>query len=124
MSALAELALRADPSPIPILEISERRAIPLHVLEQLFAALRRAGILRSQRGVKGGYAFLRPAREVTVLDVVECVDGPVRAAVGPAPAPDVWADACGALAEVLAAVTIADIVEREASATDALMFHI
>ena len=126
VSALTELARRADPAPVPILEIADSRGIPLHVLEQLFSALRRIGILRSQRGVKGGYTFLRPAREVTVLDVVECIDGPLRPAPvsGDGAGPELWRDARSALADVLGAVTIADMVEREAREAGALMFHI
>ena len=62
VSALAELARRAEPAPVPILEIAEGCHIPLHVLEQLFSSLRRSGILKSQRGVKGGYSFLRNPR--------------------------------------------------------------
>jgi Rrf2 family transcriptional regulator, cysteine metabolism repressor len=126
VSALAELARRADPAPVPILEIAESRAIPLHVLEQLFSSLRRSGILKSQRGVKGGYSFNRPPRDVTVLDVVECVDGPLRPRNDtPADAAEgLWNDAQTSLADVLGAVTIAEMVEREARHAGALMFHI
>ena len=126
MSALTELARRAEPSPIPILEIAESRKIPLHVLEQLFSSLRRAGLLRSQRGVKGGYMFQRPPREITVLDVVECVDGPVRPSTDGAVSAcdELWHDVQLRLAEALDAVSIADMVEREARHDGALMFHI
>ena len=49
--------------PVPIAELARRRDIPLQFLEQLFATLRRAGMLQSQRGVKGGYTFMKdPAR--------------------------------------------------------------
>jgi Rrf2 family protein len=126
VSALTELARRAEPAPVPILEIAESRKIPLHVLEQLFSSLRRAGLLRSQRGVKGGYMFQRQPHEITVLDVVECVDGPVR------PSPDgvlsvgdeLWNDVQIRLADALDAVSIADLVERESRHDGALMFHI
>lgn len=126
MSALAELARRAEPAPVPILEIAEGCHIPLHVLEQLFSSLRRSGVLKSQRGVKGGYSFLRTPREVTVLDVVECVDGPLRPS-GEAPADatqGLWNEAQNRLADVLGEVTIAEMVEREARHAGALMFHI
>lgn len=122
--ALTELARRAEPAPVPILEIAESRAIPLHVLEQLFSALRRAGILRSQRGVKGGYSFLKSPREITVLAIVECIDGPLTPLGAAAPDGAVWNDARAALVGVLTAVTVADMVEREARDAGALMFHI
>ena len=125
--ALAELARRGSNSPVPILDVAESRGIPLHFLEQLFAGLRRAGILQSQRGVKGGYSFRRPAAEITVLEVVDTVDGRLTAAEGDAGgtgADTVWTEAREALCTVLEAVTIADIVEREAQASDAQMFFI
>src|SRR5207249_1006608 len=76
--------------------------------EQLFAVLRRGGIVSSQRGVKGGYRFARDPAEVTVLEVVELLDGPVgRDASG------IFADAAGAARKVLQETTIADGIERE-----------
>ncbi len=90
--------------------------------------MRRAGILQSQRGVKGGYSFARAPEEVTVLEVVETVDG--RLAAGPpvdpgrAGAESVWNEARTRLAELLGAVTVADVVDREARLQGAPMFHI
>ena len=126
--ALTELAQRGSSAPVPILEVAEARGIPLHFLEQLFAGLRRAGILQSQRGVKGGYSFRRPPAEITILDVVETVDGrigsPAGAAVTVEGTESVWAEARATLAELLGALTIADMVEREARVQSAPMFHI
>src|SRR5919201_2248199 len=105
--ALAELA-RSGAGPIPIGELARRRDIPVQFLEQLFATLRRAGVLRSQRGVKGGYLLARDPSEVTVLEVVELLDGPLgRDAEG------ILAEAAAAARSVLEATTIADLVERE-----------
>ena len=61
LSALVELQHQGDRGPVPIAELARRRQIPVQFLEQLFATLRRSGVLRSQRGVKGGYSFARPA---------------------------------------------------------------
>lgn len=124
MLALTELAQRGTTNPVPILEIAEARAIPLHFLEQLFAGLRRAGVLQSQRGVKGGYSFRRPPTQVTVLDVVEIVDGQLAANDERPTGEDIWEEARAALCQVLAGVTVADIVEREARASTAPMFFI
>src|SRR5215210_4573578 len=77
--ALTELARAGEPGPVPIGELARRRDVPVQFLEQLFAVLRRAGFLRSQRGVKGGYSFARPPQEITVLEVTELLDGPVGA---------------------------------------------
>lgn len=104
---------------MPIAELARRRRIPVQFLEQLFATLRRAGILRSQRGVKGGYNFARPATEVSVLEVVELLDGPLgRGAEG------VFADAAAAARDVLAQATVADVAEAEARSAGAPMYHI
>jgi Rrf2 family protein len=117
--ALAELGRSGDSQPVPIGELARRRDIPVQFLEQLFAVLRRAGVLRSQRGVKGGYSFARPPGEVTVLELVELLDG----AVG-ADARGVFADAAAAAREVLGATTIADVIERESRESGAAMYHI
>jgi Rrf2 family transcriptional regulator, cysteine metabolism repressor len=119
LSALVELHRRGERGPVPIAELARRRAIPVQFLEQLFATLRRAGILRSQRGVKGGYSFARPATEVTVLELVELLDGPV----GPS-ATGVFADAAEAVRSVLAQSTIAAVAEAEATGAGAAMYHI
>src|SRR3954468_7405143 len=75
--ALAELARIGGDDPVPIGELARRRDIPVPFLEQLFAVLLPAGLLRSQRGVKGGSTVARPATDITVLEVVELRDGPL-----------------------------------------------
>lgn len=119
VAALAELGRSGGTDPVPIAELARRRDAPVQFLEQLFAALRRAGIVSSQRGVKGGYRFAREPSSVTVLEVVELLDGPLgRGASG------VFADASRAAREVLQSTTIADVIEREARDAGAAMYHI
>jgi Rrf2 family cysteine metabolism transcriptional repressor len=119
LAALVELHQHGDTGPVPIAELARRREIPVQFLEQLFATLRRAGILRSQRGVGGGYGFARPAGEVSVLEVVELLDGPVgQGSTG------VFAEAAGAARSVLGSSTIADIAEAETRAAGTAMYHI
>src|SRR5579859_1327586 len=119
LDALVELHRLGDRGPVPIAELARRRDIPVQFLEQLFAVLRRAGLLRSQRGVGGGYAFARPAAEISVLELVELLEGPL----GPG-ARGVFADAADAARSVLGACTIADVAEAEAQAAGAPMYHI
>ena len=120
--ALAELARRGGSTPVPIGEIARARDIPPQFLEGLFATLRRAGILQSQRGVKGGYTFARPPEDVTVLEVVELLEGELGTdAVASGP---VWQEAVEATKGVLAGTTIADVAEREAQAAGAQMYYI
>ena len=120
--ALAELARVGGAGPVPIGEIARRRDIPVQFLEGMFATLRRAGILQSQRGVKGGYSFARKPGEVTVLEVVESLEGALDAeTMGADP---IWSEAVEALREKLRASTIADVAEREARAAGAQMYYI
>ncbi len=119
LSALVELYRHGDNGPVPIAELARRREIPVQFLEQLFATLRRAGVVRSQRGVKGGYSLAKPAAEVTVLELVELLDGPLgRGAQG------VFSEAAEAAGTVLADATIASIAEQEIQAAGAPMYHI
>ena len=117
--ALVELHNLGEAGPVPIGELAKRGDIPVQFLEQLFATLRRAGLLRSQRGVKGGYTFARPANQITVLEVVEQLDG----ALGQ-DATGVFAQAANAARGVLGEATIADVAEAEARAAGASMYHI
>jgi Rrf2 family cysteine metabolism transcriptional repressor len=119
LSALVELHSHGDSGPVPIAELARRREIPVQFLEQLFATLRRAGVLRSQRGVKGGYSFARPTAEITVLELVELLDGPLGRG-----APGVFLDAAQAAAGVLAEATVASVAEQEIQAAGAPMYHI
>ncbi|MGI8630794.1 MAG: RrF2 family transcriptional regulator [Solirubrobacteraceae bacterium] len=119
VSALVELHRHGNAGPVPIAELARRREIPVQFLEQLFASLRRAGVLRSQRGVKGGYSFARPAIEITVLEVVELLDGPVgQRATG------VFLDAAQAIRALLAQSTIADLADAETRCSGAPMYQI
>jgi Rrf2 family protein len=117
--ALAELARCGGAGPVPIGELARRRDVPVQFLEQLFAVLRRAGILRSQRGVKGGYSFAREPSDITVLELVELLDGPVGAE-----AKGIFAEAAGAARDVLAKTTVADVIERERRDAGAAMYYI
>jgi Rrf2 family cysteine metabolism transcriptional repressor len=119
LQALAELGRTGDSRPVPIGELARRRDIPVQFLEQLFAVLRRAGVLRSQRGVKGGYSFAKPPGEITVLTLVELLDGPLGD-----DATGVFADAASAARDVLAKTTVADVIDREARESGSAMYHI
>lgn len=119
--ALAELARRGT-APVPIGEIAARRGIAPQLLESLFVTLRRGGVLQSQRGVKGGYSFARGAETVTILEVVELLEGEVGA--GAAAMGEPWSDIAEGVRATLAAITIADVAQREAQAAGAAMYYI
>lgn len=109
--AMAELARSGD-APVPISTVAERREIPVQFLEQLFSTLRRAGLLASQRGVGGGYRLARAPERISVLEVVQALDG--RIGEEAQEAGGIWSEGIGALRDVFDRATIADIVEREA----------
>ena len=120
--ALAELARRGAGRPVPIGEIARARDIPVQFLEGLFATLRRAGILQSQRGVKGGYSFARPPAEMTVLEIVELLEGELGADAAESGA--IWTEAVTPCAPSWRGTTIAELAEREAQAAGAQMYYI
>ena len=119
LNALVELYRQGASCPVPIAELARRRDLPVQFLEHLFATLRRAGILRSQRGVKGGYTLARPAEEVTVLELVELLDGPLGTTSA-----GVFAQAAQAASAVLAEATVASVAEQEMRSVGAPMYHI
>ena len=122
LSAMVELYRQggADTArPVPLAELARRRDIPAQFLEQLFASLRRAGLLRSQRGVKGGYSFARDPETITVREIVELLDGPIgRDSTG------VFLQAAEACGSVLAEATVASVAEDEIASAAAPMYHI
>jgi len=122
--ALTELARRQEGSdrPVRLADIADSGEMPLQFLEQVFATLRRAGVVRSRRGAAGGYALARPADEISVLEVVAALDGalsPVECTqglctrIGACGASSVWIEAQEALASVLGGTTIGDLLARE-----------
>jgi Rrf2 family protein len=119
LRALSELGRLGANGPVPIGELAKRREIPVQFLEQLFAVLRRAGVLRSQRGVKGGYSFARDPSEITVLELVELLDGTFGAG-----SEGVFGDAAAAARAVLEQTTVADVIERESQDAGSSMYYI
>jgi len=73
IKALVRLGLVEEPMSVP--QISAVENIPSTFLEQIFVRLRRAGLVNSIRGKKGGYTLALPPDEITVLDVIEAVEG-------------------------------------------------
>ena len=123
--ALTELARREETAPgkpVRLGDIAHSRDMPLQFLEQVFSALRRAGVVRSRRGAAGGYSLARPAAEISVLEVVAALDGVPSPAectqglcerVDGCGAASVWIEAQQALAKVLGGTTIGDLLARE-----------
>ena len=120
---MIELAAGGD-GPVKGERIAQAQEIPLKFLENILGDLRHAGIVRSQRGVEGGYWLAKPADEITVAEVVRAVEGPIAnvRGVGPeqveyagsaAPLRDVWIAVRANLRAVLENVTIADLASGD-----------
>jgi Rrf2 family transcriptional regulator, cysteine metabolism repressor len=86
-----ELARRGGTTPVPLAEIAEANGLPLAYLEHLVARLRKAELVESRRGARGGYLLARPADTITMAEVVEALEGQI------APIECISADATGAI---------------------------
>ncbi len=123
--ALLSLALRDDGSPTSVRDLAERTGLPQPYLEQILLSLKGAGLVRSKRGVGGGYVLARPAHAVTLAEIVAAVDGPINAGdfgephrngacdhEGQCVLLEVWADVGSHMHEHLASYTLADMVDQ------------
>ncbi len=125
VSALADIAATGGDAPVSLSDVALRQGISLSYLEQLFAKLKKAGLVTSARGVGGGYALTTPASEVRIADIVAAVDEEIRTT---ACAPgstigcqgtsarclthDLWDELGRQIELFLNAVTLEDIIEK------------
>jgi Rrf2 family iron-sulfur cluster assembly transcriptional regulator len=127
--ALLSLALHDSGEPTSVRDIAERTGLPQPYLEQILLTLKGAGLVRSKRGVGGGYVLARDPTEVTLAEILTAVDGPIQAGSFGEPHKDgacdhegqcillaVWSDVSAQLLEHLTGVTLADMV-RQAQGT-------
>ncbi len=119
--AVFDIAFHSDGCATQIREIAERQAIPPRFLEQIFQDLKRAGLVTSKRGPRGGYALARNADEIRVGDVIRALEGPValtsrgeQTADGASLSitEDVFAELSTRIQSCLDAVSIASLCER------------
>jgi len=121
--ALLSLAVRA-PDLVKIDTVIGEQGLPRKFVEAILGDLRRAGIVRSQRGADGGYALARPAEEITLGQVIRAVDGPLAEVRGLRPnettyagvaehLPKVWVAVRASLRQVLDETTLADVLSGE-----------
>ena len=124
--AMADLAQHeAANKPVSLADIAQRQEISLSYLEQLFAKLRRGGLVKSVRGPGGGYRLSRPASELRIADVIVAVDEPIAATrCKPGSAKgctgqgarcvthDLWEELGRQIQIFLSAVTLDDVVNK------------
>jgi len=131
VSAKADYAVRAavalasaGEGPVKAERIAQAQEIPLKFLENIMSDLRNAGLVRSQRGVEGGYWLARPADEISIAQVIRAVDGPLAAVRGRRPEDveyagsaerlrEVWVAVRASLRNVLETVTVADLARGD-----------
>lgn len=122
VTAMLDLALHADGGPVSLADISSRQGISLSYLEQLFAKLRRNGLVGSVRGPGGGYRLSRPAAEVYAAEIIDAVNETVDATNcgGDANCQDgevclthyLWSDLSAQIHHFLSGISLASLVER------------
>jgi len=123
--AMVDLAKHSQGEPIALAEIAERQEISLSYLEQLFAKLRIAGLVKSVRGPGGGYRLGHGADEMRIADIILAVDEPIRATRCSPGAPvgcsasksrclthDLWEELGNQIHLYLSSVSLADVVEQ------------
>ncbi|PPD05695.1 MAG: Fe-S cluster assembly transcriptional regulator IscR [Methylobacter sp.] len=77
VTAMLDLAFHSQKNPVTLTDIATRQTISLSYLEQLFARLRKAGLVKGVRGPGGGYALSRKAKEISVAEIIAAVDEPM-----------------------------------------------
>jgi len=122
--ALLSLALGSDQSaPTSVRDLAERTGLPQPYLEQILLTLKGVGLVRSKRGVGGGYVLARSPESITLAEIVAAVDGPIVAGDFGEPHKDgacdhegqcvllsVWADVGNHMREHLTSFTLEDMV--------------
>ena len=123
--AMVDLAKHSCGQPVSLAEIAERQEISLSYLEQLFARLRKGGLVKSMRGPGGGYRLAHSAAETRISDIILAVDEPIRATRCTPGAPigcrgnqsrclthDLWEELGNQIHLYLSSVTLADVVAQ------------
>ncbi|HVC56228.1 MAG TPA: Rrf2 family transcriptional regulator [Stellaceae bacterium] len=131
--AMVDLAQHGGDNPVSLAEIAERQEISLSYLEQLFAKLRRCGLVKSVRGPGGGYRLARDRDATRISDIIVAVDEPlhaVRCAPGAAIGcrgdrsrcltHDLWEELSNQIHVYLSSVSLGDVCEKRVLGTSGL----
>jgi Rrf2 family iron-sulfur cluster assembly transcriptional regulator len=131
--AMVDLARHGNGAPVSLAEISERQEISLSYLEQLFAKLRRRGLVKSVRGPGGGYLLAHDRDETRISDIIVAVDEPIRAvrctpgeAIGcrgdrtRCLTHDLWEELSKQIHLYLSSVSLGDVCEKRVLGTSGL----
>ncbi|MGP1253876.1 MAG: Rrf2 family transcriptional regulator [Kiloniellales bacterium] len=132
--AMCDLTANGKGRPVSLADIAERQEISLSYLEQLFAKLRRGGLVKSVRGPGGGYLLAREAEATRIADIILAVDEPIRATRCMPGQPfgcrsnqtrcmthDLWEELGNQIYLYLSSVSVADVVGRRVLGTSGLI---
>ncbi len=125
VTAMLDLAVHSGQRPLRLADIAARQGLSLSYLEQLFACLRRSGLVASARGPGGGYRPSKPLAEISVGQIIDAVNEPIDATrcegKGDCQQGDtclthhLWSDLSENLRNFLTGITLADLLERHQS---------
>lgn len=125
VTAMLDLALHATQNPVPLADISQRQGISLSYLEQLFARLRKEGLVDSARGPGGGYKLSRDASKIAVVEVINAIDEKVNVTRcggkgdchdgQPCLTHELWMDLSAQIHNFLSNITLGELVARRGS---------
>lgn len=123
VTALLDLALQPAQQSITLAEIAKRQTISVAYLEQLFAKLKRSGLVTSTRGANGGYYLTRSAEQISILSIIQAVNETVDATRcdhksncqngAMCLTHDLWHELSNHIGDYLAKITLADLIARE-----------
>ncbi len=132
--AMVDLDIHSDNKPISLADIAERQEISLSYLEQLFAKLRRGGLVKSVRGPGGGYLLARTGEETRISDIILAVDEPIRATRCTPGQPfgcrinksrcithDLWEELGNQIYLYLSSVSVADVIAKRILGTSGVI---
>ena len=136
LRALLEIAVQPDEEPVTIRDISQRQQMSVTYLEQILHKLKKAGIVRSIRGARGGYVLARRGDKITVNQIINALDGPIsisycdspqlreKSCIGPSACVSriLWKKLENLIQDALSSVTLADLRKQAMNLKDEKLF--
>ncbi len=123
VTAMLDLAFHSQVNPVTLTDIATRQTISLSYLEQLFARLRKAGMVKGVRGPGGGYKLSRDAAEINIAEIIAAVDEPVDSTKcggkancqdnQPCLTNDLWMGLSGQIRSYLKGISLGELLARE-----------
>ncbi len=121
--ALIDLTVNSDSQAVPLREISERQNISERYLEQIFAELKKAGLIKSIRGAHGGYLLNRPPEEISLADILRVLEGKIapelqveneqsEEVVFQTVTQEIWLKMENRMMELMKSITLSDLSQR------------